>query len=603
MNPPRPTTFIDVVDTLLAGGDARGFTFVDGRGEERTVGHAKLAALAQQRGARLRALGLGQGDRVAIAIPEADEFILTFLGAISAGLVPVPLYPPLSLGRLDAYLDGMARILTTAQANLLVTTAQVEKVLWAVVPRVSTLRDLVTVTKLDAMPVAPIIRPAPKPEDPLFLQFTSGSTSTPRGVTVTHASLFANIRGIMDEGLEIDVETDVAVSWLPLYHDMGLIGFVCAPLIYRLRSVFLPTISFLKRPTLWFDVIHKHRGTITFAPNFAYARLMKRATAADLARWDLSCVKAIGCGAEPIHGGTMRAFVDHFAASGLKPQALVPAYGMAEFTLCISFASLREPVRIDAIAQEACYAEKRAIPDGGEDTVEFVGCGRPFTQHEIGIFDASERRLGERQIGAIWVRGPSVAAGYYRDPEGSRPVFRPDGWLATGDVGYLADGEVFITGREKDIIIINGANYYPQSIEWLVEDVEGIRKGNVVAFAVPGEMSEEIVVVAETTEDDPAARTTLAAQVAKHVHEELGLAVKEVALLGKGELSKTSSGKLQRRKAREQYLAGTLGAEGVRSLGATGERLDLARHVLNGFVGKVRTRLSGRSKTASGKEI
>lgn len=602
MTHPNPSTLIDTVDFLLAGGDSRGFTFIANDGSERTVGHAALTLQARARGAKLRALGLAQGDRVALAIPESDEFILTFLGCVSAGLVPVPLYPPLSLGRLDAYLSSMERILNSAQASLLVTTSQVEGVLWAVVPKVKTLRDLLTVSKLDALPEAPIIRPVVKPEDTLFLQFTSGSTSAPRGVAVTHASLIANVHGIMQEALLIDVETDKSVSWLPLYHDMGLIGFVFAPLIYRLAGVFLPTIGFLKRPTMWFDAIHKHRGTITFAPNFAYARLVKRATDADLARWDLSSLKAVGCGAEPIHGGTMRAFIDRFAAAKLKPEAVIAAYGMAEFTLAISISSILDHVRIDEVDADLCYSDRKAVA-GGENTLDFVGCGRPFKGHEVGIFDsATNRRLGDREIGEIRVRGPSMAAGYFGNPEATAAAFLEDGWLRTGDLGYLSEGEVFITGREKDILIINGANYYPQAIEWLVEEVEGIRKGNVVAFSVPGESSEEVVVVAETELDGDEARAKVAAAVQRHVQEEMGLAVKDVALLGRGEMPKTSSGKLQRRKAREQFLDGTLGTEGVRSLGSTAERLSLARHVLNGFVGKVRTRLSGRNRSTPTRE-
>jgi fatty-acyl-CoA synthase len=603
MTHPRYTNLLEVIEALKAGGDVRGFTFIANDGSERTIGHAQLVQHARARGAKLRALGLAQGDRVALAIPESDEFILTFLGAVSVGLVPVPLYPPLSLGRLDAYLDNMVRILTSAKASLLITTTQVEGVLWSVVPKVPTLRDLLTVSKIDALPEAPFPKAVVKPDDLLFLQFTSGSTALPRGVAVTHASLLANVQAIMEEGLEVNPEVDKGVSWLPLYHDMGLIGFVFAPIVYRLAGVFLPTIAFLKRPTMWFDAVHKHRGTITFAPNFAFARLLKRATDADLERWDLSCIKAIGCGAEPIHGGTMAAFVDRFQKAKLSEHALIAAYGMAEFTLCISLGSIHERVRLDEVDADICYAEKKALAGNGENTLEFVGCGRPFAGHEVGIFDTTtNERLQERQIGEIRVRGPSIAAGYYGNSEATAAAFLPDGWLRTGDLGYLADGEVFITGREKDILIIHGRNYYPQAIEWLVEEVEGIRKSNVVAFSVPGDISEEVVVVAETELNDPAARANVATAVQRHVQEEIGLAVKEVALLGRGEMPKTSSGKLQRRKAREQYLAGTLGAEGVRSLGSTAERLTLARHVLNGFVGKVRTRLSGRNRTGSSKE-
>ena len=596
MNPPRPGTVLEALQAARQAGDKRGFTFVGSDGNEHTLGFATLAERAFERGNRLRSFGLVPGDRVALAIPDAEEFVLTFLGAVSAGLVPVPLYPPLSLARLDAYLDGTTRTLNAARANLLVTTDQVQRVLWSVVARVPTLRDLVTVEKLETISAPAVPAPEVKPGDTLFLQFTSGSTAAPRGVVVTHASLLANVRGIMEEGLAVDVEVDKAVSWLPLYHDMGLIGFVFAPLIYGLTTIFIPTISFLKRPSLWMEIMNKHRASLSFAPNFAYARLAKRANEGDLARWDLSCIRMLGCGAEPIHSGTMRAFVERFAAAKLRPEVMLPSYGMAEATLAMSFIGLKERVRIDAVDPDACYGKRHAIPTDASASVEFVSCGRPFAGHELGIFDSHGKRLREREIGEIRFRGPSVAAGYYRDEVSTKASFVEDGWLRTGDLGYLADGDLFISGREKDILIVHGHNYYPQAIEWLAEEVPGIRKGNVVAFSVPGAMSEEVVIVAETSERTPEAKATVMAAVARHVNEEMGLSVKEVALLGPGELPKTSSGKLQRRKTREQYLAGTLGSEGVRSPGSAAERLSIARHLLKSFYGRVKHRFSRRSK-------
>jgi fatty-acyl-CoA synthase len=371
---------------------------------------------------------------------------------------------------------------------------------------------------------------------------------------------------------------------------------VLAPIVYRLSTIFLPTISFLKKPTLWLELMHKHRATLSFAPNFAYARLAKRVTAADLERWDLSCVRMLGCGAEPIHGGTMRAFTDRMAAAKLRPEVLLPSYGMAEATLAVSFTGLSDQVRIDAVDPDACYGQRRAVPTEVTGAVEFVSCGRAFKDHEIGIFEPGGlKAFGEREIGEIRFRGPSVAAGYYLDEASTRATFGTDGWLRTGDLGYIADGELFISGREKDIVIVHGHNYYPQAIEWLAEDVAGVRKGNV-AFSVPGSLSEEVVIVAETSERDPEARKALAVAVTRRVHEEMGLSVNDVSLLGPGEMPKTSSGKLQRRKTREQYLAGTLGSEGVRSPGSAGERLQLARHLLKSFFGRVRHRIVGRAK-------
>jgi len=565
-------TYLDVLDSLAQADDESGLTFVGPDGGERTIGYRTLHAEIFARGRKLLASGVAPGDRIAIVIPEPDEFVLTFLGAVSAGLVPVPLYPPLALSKLDAYLESTARVLNAAAADLLVTTAQVEKVLWSVVGKAPTLRDLVTVQKLKDRREAPAVRPTVLPSDPVFLQFTSGSTSTPKGVVVTHRSLLANTQAILTDGLATDPKKDVAVSWLPLYHDMGLIGFVLAPLLQRLPVVYIPTLQFVKRPVLWMETIHRHRATLTFAPNFAFARVTKRASEADVARWDLSCLRIVGCGAEPINAGTMRAFIDRFAKSGLRPEAVLPCYGMAEATLAMTFVGLDERMKV------------HIGPDGH---AENVSCGRPFPGHEIGIFGEDGTPVPEGAVGEIHFRGPSVAGGYFRDPELTARTFRKDGWLKTGDLGYLADGELYISGRSKDILIIHGRNYYPQGIEWSVEEVDGIRKGNVVAFSVPGVDTEEIVVVAETAETDPEMRKALAHQVKVHLNTALSLVAADVVLLSVGELPKTTSGKLQRRKTREQYLAGTLAQEGVRTLGSTGDRLALARHYVASLASRV----------------
>ncbi|HEX7703606.1 MAG TPA: fatty acyl-AMP ligase [Kofleriaceae bacterium] len=583
-----PQTLLDALAECHLVGDDRGYTFVGADRTERTFGFRSLVDEARKRGRQLAGLGLRKGDRIALVIPDATEFVLTFLGAVTAGIVPVPLYPPLSLGRLDAYLGGMVRTLNAAAVDLVIATSQVQKILWSVMPRVPTARDLITVEDLASRPESSNEAPEIVPTDPVFIQFTSGSTSAPKGVVVTHASLCANALGIMHDALEIDPERDKAISWLPLYHDMGLIGFVLAPLTVAMPAVFLPTLSFVKQPSLWMDVIDRHRGTITFAPNFAFARLTKRASEADLARWDLSCLRIVGCGAEPIHAGTMRAFVERFGAAKLAPDVLMPCYGMAEATLAMSFVPLRERLRVDVIDPDACYAERRAVPATTIGALELVSCGRPFPNHELGIFDDRDRRLGERQIGEIRFRGASVAAGYFRNSEQTAAVFGADGWLSTGDLGYLADGQLYISGRKKDILIVHGRNYYPQGIEWLVEEVPGVRKGNVVVFSVPGASSEEVVVVAETAETDADARKAIAIAIKQHVNEDMALAVGDVTLLGIGELPKTTSGKLQRSKARADYLAGTLGTEGVRSLSTGAQRLALARHVAASFVSRLR---------------
>ncbi|HUJ26512.1 MAG TPA: AMP-binding protein, partial [Myxococcales bacterium] len=488
---------IGVVKALdgAEGQRSRGFTFVGagGRDQDLFISHHDLRGLAQKRAAHFSGLGLRRGDRVAIVVPEGEHFIPAFLGAMWLGLIPVPLYPPLSLGKLDTFMDALVSILNVAKPRALVTTDRVGKVLWSAVGRIPSIEKVLTAEELAREPSGPLPPAADLRDDEIaFLQFTSGSTALPKGVMVTHGSLAANCKAIVEDGLRFDIERDVAMSWLPLYHDMGLIGFVLAPLCYHISTVFMPTLSFIKNATLWMEVMHKFRGTHSFAPNFAYALVTKRAKPEQIARWDLSHVKVFGCGAEPINPETMRKFVAAFTPAGLKPEALLPCYGMAEATLAIAFVPLEEPLEVDRIDADRYHSDHEAAPSAA-GALEIVNCGRTFPGHELSIQDEDGRILPDRSVGEICFRGPSVSAGYWENADATAQAFRA-GWLRTGDLGYLVGGDIHISGRIKDILIINGRNYYPQRIEWLVDEIAGVRKGSAVVFTRPGAASEEIVV-------------------------------------------------------------------------------------------------------------
>ncbi len=564
----------------------RGFTFAGARGpgEDLYVSFHDLRLAAQRRAAHYVASGLRRGDRVAIVVPEGEHFIPAFLGALWAGLIPVPLYPPVSLGKLDAFMDALVTILNVAKPRVLVTTERVGKVLWSAVGRIPTIEKVVTAEDLAKEPAGPLPPPADvKDGDVAFLQFTSGSTALPKGVMVTHGSLAANCKAIILEGLESGPKnrTDVAVSWLPLYHDMGLIGFVLAPVIYGIPVVFLPTLSFIKNATLWMETISKYKASLSFAPNFAYALVTKRAKPEQIARWDLSHMRVFGCGAEPINPHTLRAFVEAMRPSGLKPEAMLPCYGMAEATLAISFVPLHAPVTTDRIDPDRYHGNHKAAPvANGGPALEVVNCGHTFLGHEVSVQDDDGRILPDRHVGELCFRGPSVAAGYWENPEATKAAFR-GGWLRTGDLGYMVNGDVHISGRIKDILIVNGRNYYPQGIEWLIDEIPGVRRGTSVVFTRPGKASEEIVVATESRATDPDA---LKGQIVSRVSEEFQLAVADVVLAPPGTLPKTSSGKLQRRKTRDQYLNGTIGRAG--RAGST--RLAVAKHVALSFVGRAR---------------
>jgi fatty-acyl-CoA synthase len=589
---PTVYTYSNLVAALdeSQGWTERGYTFLDRDGKENFMSWHALRLEAMRRAAHFRKYGLRKGDRLAMVVPDGEDFVPTFLAAVWAGIVPVPLYPPLSLGKLDSYLDTFVSICNRAEPTYLCTPSKLQQVLWSGAGKVKSLKGVITTEELKGEAPSGVDQgPAHvSDDDTCFLQFTSGSTSTPKGVVVTHGNLRANAWAIMRDGLNSDAETDRGVSWLPLYHDMGLIGFVIAPLFHRVQVTFIPTLSFVRGANIWLETLHKFRGTITFAPNFAYALAAKRAKPERMKEWDLSCVRIFGCGAEPINSGTMRHFVDTFAACKLKPESLLPCYGMAEATLAISFIGLDEQLSTDVINSEA-YQQKRIAEPVHVDATnkqEVVSCGKTFPQHEVGAFDEAGKRLADRHVGELWVKGPSVAQGYYLDAAATEKTFG-GGWLRTGDLGYLVNGNVYITGRKKDLIIINGRNFDPQRIEWIVDDLPEVRKGSTVAFSRPGASSEELVVVLETRTQNADALKEL---VKEKVNEQMQLAPSDVVLCAVGSLPKTSSGKLQRAKTRQQYLEGTVGKEGSRTLGGNGEKVVLAKHVALSLLGRGRNR-------------
>lgn len=572
-----------------------GFVFQDLKGDEASYDFPDLERETARRAAALQELGLEKGDRLGLIVIEPEDFILTFLAALRVGVVPVPLYPPMSFGNLDAYAARTARVLDNAGAKVLAASARLKNIVWSLVDEVPELQQVVLANELEAEGTADY--PEIAPEDLAFLQYTSGSTSDPKGVMVTHGSLVANAKGIMVDGAQLDPDKgDKGVSWLPLYHDMGLIGFVIAPICHGVPVVFIPTLRFIKRPSVWLDTIHRHRGTASFAPNFAYALAARRVRDSDLDRWDLSCVRVLGCGAEPIQPETMRGFHEVFGERcGLSPTAILPAYGMAEATLAMTFKPVDETMRTLLLDAEQLSEHGKVVPvdpadiDAGRAVAEHVSCGKPFPDHAVAVLDEAGNPMPEGTEGELCFSGPSVTPGYFRNPDATAQAFR-DGWLRTGDLGFIWQGETFVTGRIKDLIIVNGRNVHPQAVEWAAADIDGVRKGNVIAFSVPGETGEQLVVVLETRKEDHEA---LAKEVKSTVQRELSLAAADIACLKPGSLPKTSSGKLQRRKARQQYLNGELGTEGNRAFGQQAGGLSLARHVAKSMWSRAKAALRG----------
>jgi fatty-acyl-CoA synthase len=555
-------------------GDAtqRGFVFVRPDGTERFCSFAELCQLAERRAADLHARGLKKGDRLAIVVPEPDEFVLSFLGAVMGGIVPVPIYPQLSFKNVESYHETVTHIANASGASMLLTTPATKQYVDPVLPRVASMKSIVTVDEIGRDDHGKVDVTV-DPEDLAFLQFTSGSTSRPKGVVVTHRNLAWNSESFMIHGLEKDSSFDKGVSWLPLFHDMGLIGFVIGPLFTNIPVVFMPTASFVRNPRIWLDKIHQHRGTITYAPNFAYALVTKRVKEKDVADLDLSCLRRAGCGAEPIQAKTLHEFADKLKGAKFDPRAFLPSYGMAEATLAISFVPAFSGVRSDVVDKAGLETGKAAPAQDEAESRQLVNCGRAFPEHEMAIVDEHGNRLGDRDVGQIITRGPSISSGYYQEAELTAEAFKagPDGqtWLYTGDLGYMVDGEVFICGRLKDMIIVRGRNFYPSDIEWLVSELPGVRRGNVVAFSAEIDGEEQLVVAAEgmSTEAE-----TLRTSIAQRVVADFALTPHDVVIVPQGTLPRTSSGKPQRRKTKQMYLDGTLArARSVQGAGGQAE--------------------------------
>jgi len=534
---------------------------------EATFSYTAVERMSARFGGALQALGLRKGDRVALILPNNDDFVLCFLGAIRTGAIPAPIYPPMTLGQLQPYLDNTRHIVAKSGARVLVTTARIKRLLGTVQAACPALEQVVAIEGIRES-TEPLKSEKITLDDIAFLQFTSGSTSRPKGVTLTHANLAANIKCIMEDGIRIR-EDDVGISWLPLYHDMGLIGFVLAPLYQRVPIVYLPSLLFLKRPVTWFQAITRHRGSIAFAPNFAYALCIKRIKASDLRELDLSSWRVAGCGAEPIRPETLEAFVETFAHIGFRKETVYPSYGLAESSLAVAFSELDEGMKSISVDGPTLWEQgiAKLEAEGAENTVRLVSCGREFPGHSIRIFSpddgTSEKPMVERVVGEVRISGPSVMRGYWEDGERTREAFAGT-FLRTGDLGFLSDGHLFICGRSKEIVIVNGRNYYPQDMEWEVGKVAGVRKGNVVAFGArdPSGVErdrERVILAFEVQEPERLGQSTsLVSEVRKAVQEGMGLTLDDVVALPPGALPKTSSGKLQRAKTRELYETGVL---------------------------------------------
>jgi acyl-CoA synthetase (AMP-forming)/AMP-acid ligase II len=525
---------------------------IDDAQRETTTPFGEMGRLADAVAAGLVAKGVKKGDRVLVVLPTGLEFVSLFFALQRLGAVAVPAYPPLRAKGIEDYQARLAALMRVATPSLVVTFARVRLVVEAAAYQSGVAAAVIEPAALAGH--SGFVPPAVTSGDPALVQFSSGSTGAPKGVTLSHANVLANLASVL-EVIQPGPD-DVNCSWLPLYHDMGLIGGLLMPLYCGNPLVLLSPQSFLLDPKRWLWAIHRHKATISTAPNFAYQLVASRLDDAELEGLDLSSWRLALNGAEPVVAATMDAFATRLAPYGFDPRALTPVYGMAEAALGAVFPTLGRGPRLDVVSPESLAASGVATPAAEGRVIASVGQALPG--FAVRVVDEAGADAPERAVGEIQLQGPSVMAGYLNAPDATATAFS-DGWLRTGDLGYMADGELYVVGRSKDLIVKGGRNYAPQDLEAAAEQVAGIRKGCVAAFGVddPATGTEAVVLVCETKA--PAdTHAELAKAVSKRVADAVGLSPDHVTLVGPHTVPKTSSGKLQRSRCKALWLSESL---------------------------------------------
>jgi fatty-acyl-CoA synthase len=549
-------TLAEALDYAAKG--RRGLNFHDARGAlVRSYPYSELREDSLVTARRFVGLGINPGDRIALVAETGAEFASAFFGAVYAGAWPVPLPLPTSFGGRQAYVDQLKIQLKSCDPVLFLVPQELADMAAEAADGVRVL----TWEQVSGLAAEDRALPKADPDSIAYLQYSSGSTRFPHGVAITHRGLLDNLRA---HGVGLNLQdSDRCVSWLPWYHDMGLVGCLLSPLANQLSVDYQKTEDFARRPLAWLDMISRNPGnTVSYSPTFGYdicARRMSSQTRAE-DRFDLSRWRIAGNGADMIRPDVMQAFVDAFANAGFNASAFCPSYGLAEATLAVSLMPPGEGIRIELVEESELSGGESEGGDIERPTRyrAIVNCGRPVTGMEVEVRDSAGSELPDRGIGRIFVRGKAVMVGYFRDEESTQACFSQDGWLDTGDMGYMSGGYIFIVGRAKDMIIINGRNYWPQDIEWAVEQLPGFKSGDIAAFAITGPSGEETpAVLVHCRVSDPQERGRLRDDIRDRVHAITGISP-IVELVPPRTLPRTSSGKLSRTKARSLYLSGEI---------------------------------------------
>ena len=558
--PTRKADFPTLTEALdYAAESERGLNFYSGRGQlEEALGYRRLRTQAQSLARRMLKADFEAGERIALIAETDGDFVRAFCACAYAGIVPVPMPLPMAFGGREGYVAQIHAMLKASRVSGVLAPAALTA--WvAQAAEGLELRAAGDLSLFDGFEEDGIDLPAVDADDIAYLQFSSGSTRFPLGVTVTHRTLMANARAITEHGLRIS-QADRCVSWLPFYHDMGLVGFLLTPLATQVSVDYLPTREFARRPLTWLSLISRNRGTLSYSPSFGFELCARRAATMAPDGIDLSSWRGAGIGGDMIRPHILASFAETFAPCGFDRRAFVPSYGMAEATLAISFAPLDTGMELDRVDMDRLEDEGRAVAPTEESTRtrDFVLCGPPLPGHDAEIRAEDGTVLGERRLGRIFVRGPSLMREYFDRPEETARVLSADGWLDTGDLGYRVGDALVITGRAKDLIIVNGRNIWPQDLEWSAERVDGLRSGDAAAFSVDHGDLERITVLVHCRTADPAAREALKAAVSGALRVDHG-AEADVRLVPPHSLPQTSSGKLSRSRARQLFVAGAFG--------------------------------------------
>ncbi|MEL0105379.1 MAG: AMP-binding protein [Rhodospirillaceae bacterium] len=527
------------------------------------LSYRMLAEEAQAVAAGLLNHDIQPGQTVAIMLPTSRAYFTSFFGILFAGGIPVPVYPPARMNQLEEHLKRHIAILDNAQAAALITVPEAIRIAQFLRTQVDTLDHVVTADDLkqsSQQNIGGAIKPLVHADDIGFLQYTSGSTGAPKGVTLTHANLLANIKAY-GQAMEVQPD-DICISWLPLYHDMGLIGSWFGCLYFGLPLIIMSPLAFLARPQRWLKAIHRYRGTLSAGPNFAYEMCVRRIRDSDLEGLDLSSWRGALNGAEAISPKTLERFCEKFAACGFQRSAMMPVYGLAESSVALAFPPLNRGPVIDRIQREPFMRSGLAIPAAENETNvrEFVASGHPIPGHQVRIVDDAGIELADRHEGRLQFKGPSATSGYYRNPEKTRELFDGD-WLESGDRAYIADADIYITGRNKDVIIKGGRNIYPEELEDRIGNLSEISKNGVAVFGTTDAATgtEQLVVVAETRRQDEKTHNVLRTEINAIATDLIGMPPDDIVLAPPRSVPKTSSGKIRRSSCRELYQRRAIG--------------------------------------------